>query len=264
MRYTFDSKKHIHKLGKKSLIGTSSVVSVIAKPLTWWASGKALEPLGWTPKNIPVEDRILAVADEFNRIRKLTHRDYLTLLDFCYCNHRKDLAETAQKGINLHAELARYINDEIGSIPSSGMGKYDNRILPFINWSQNVAQFLWSEAHCYSAVLGTGGIVDAGAVLKDGRIALIDFKSSKEAYLSHFVQCAGYDIAISENGLVTSKGLSFFTLMKPIDCYIIFPFGSTPVEPKFNTLNVGDLKKGFVSAVNLYKLNRYMGEKYDC
>lgn len=34
----------------------------------------------------------------------------------------------------------------------------------------------------------------------------MDFKSSKEAYLSQFFQIEGYDIAISENGIFDADG----------------------------------------------------------
>jgi hypothetical protein len=46
--------------------------------------------------------------------------------------------------------------------------------------------------------------------LNDGTIAVIDFKSSKDAYPEQFWQCAGYDILVSENGGYTAEGEKLF------------------------------------------------------
>jgi hypothetical protein len=48
-----DRENHVHLLNDKPLIGTSTVVGVIAKPLTWWASGLAVEEMGWQKKLDP-------------------------------------------------------------------------------------------------------------------------------------------------------------------------------------------------------------------
>ena len=181
-RYRFDEKNHIHFLDNKPLFGTSSIVGVLNKPgLTWWASGKALEPLGWTPtKELKAKRGISAIA-KLGEIKKLKSSEYLDLLDKCYSNHKDSLEKSADKGIDLHAELERYII----SVTNPGyivLEPFDERIKPFIEWAENnVTEWLWSEAHCYSLRLWTGGIGDAGAILKDGSIALIDFKSSKES-----------------------------------------------------------------------------------
>src|SRR5437899_1811597 len=52
-RYRFHDKdgEHLHTLDGKPLIGTSTAIRVLNKPLTWWAAGMALTPLGWLNKN---------------------------------------------------------------------------------------------------------------------------------------------------------------------------------------------------------------------
>jgi hypothetical protein len=47
-RYKFvdTPKEHMHYLDSIPLTGTSSVMNVLSKPLSWWASGKACEVLG--------------------------------------------------------------------------------------------------------------------------------------------------------------------------------------------------------------------------
>ena len=57
-QYKFNKEKHLHTLDGIPLTGTSSVVGVLMKPLSWWASGKAVELLGWlNPKKHTEEER---------------------------------------------------------------------------------------------------------------------------------------------------------------------------------------------------------------
>ena len=79
-----------------------------------------------------------------------------------------------------------------------------------------------------------------------------DFKSSKEAYLSQFIQVAGYDIQQSENGFFSATGEKISDPLK-VDGYVIFPFGGKTFEPSFK-YNTAELKKGFESACVLYKV----------
>jgi hypothetical protein len=254
-RYHFNEEQHLHTLDGKSLSGTSSIVGVLNKPgLTWWASGKALEPLGWTPTKTAPSKRGIASIAKLGEIKKMHGKEYLELLDKCYRNHKDSLEKSADKGIDLHSELERYIKY---SMDKNGADVIlDERIKPFAEWSEkNVKRFLWSEAHCYSERLWTGGICDAGCLLNDGTVALIDFKSSREAYLGHFFQCAGYDIAISENSILNSKGeYTGIKLDLKISKYIIFPFGAKTLEPWENKLPIEDLKKGFEACTQIYRI----------
>ena len=45
-RYAFNEQDHIPALDGKPLMGTSTVVGVLSKPLTWWAAGEAVKKLG--------------------------------------------------------------------------------------------------------------------------------------------------------------------------------------------------------------------------
>jgi hypothetical protein len=89
-------------------------------------------------------------------------------------------------------------------------------------------------------------------VLNTGEVGIIDFKSSREAYFTQFVQCAGYDIEISENGWLTKDGEEIGKLPSPIQFYGVFPFGEE--NPKlWVRKNVEELKEAFRAAVVLYK-----------
>ena len=252
--YKFDKEKHLHTLDGKPLTGTSSVTEVLAKPLTWWASGLACEKLGWlNPKKAKQEERLKNVGSFLEIIKGMTNEDYLNLLDKAYRAHKDSLDKSADKGTDLHAELEKFVKAEMG-IRNFEDDELDERIMPFIEWSRkNVDEFLFSEAHAYSERLWTGGIVDAGAELKDGSIAIIDFKSAKAAYTGHFIQAGGYALEIEENGVFDSKGEKNKKLEKPITKLIIVPFGANPVLPVIMS-DIQAYKDGFESAVKLYRL----------
>jgi hypothetical protein len=261
-RYQFDEKNHVHTLDGRMLTGTSSVSDVLAKPLTWWASGLAVKELGIPdPKLITkiknrtatpeeVKATMAAVGVKLEQIRVMTADQYYKLLDGAYRAHTQVLKDTAQAGTDLHAECERFVKDHMNHT----LGMYDERIAPFVEFTnKRVKRFLWSEVHCYSEVQMIGGISDCGFEDVDGKFAIMDFKSSKDAYTSQFWQCAGYDIQISENGgfdadgnqTLEWKGASF-------DYYAVFPFGMAKPIPKLFFDPVG-AKEAFLAEVLLYR-----------
>lgn len=259
-KYTDRKGEHLHSLGGKPLIGTSTVLSVIAKPLTWWASGMAVGKLGWVnSKNkfggryvsTPLEDRIRAAEPVLEQIRHMDAESYVSLLDEAYKAHSVKLKDSAKAGTDLHAELEDWVKGSMGR-PSRMV--FDPRIEPFVEWSRaNVRKFLWSEGHCYSETMWTGGISDAGAELNDGSICIIDFKSSKEAYASQFFQIGGYDLEISENGVFDAAGNLIMRLDGPITRHIIVPFGASKVMP-VAVDSVEENREAFKAALSLYKV----------
>lgn len=277
-KYIDEKGEHLHTLNGAPLIGTSSVAGVLAKPLTWWASGLAVQVLGIPdPKVITkikngkatpeeVKDTMVSVGIQHELIKAMDSAQYYKLLDKAYRAHATTLKDKAEEGTDLHAELERFVKFvmehqkplgrtvvyEISKEEIEGM-KFENRIQPFIDWTfKNVKRFLWSEANCYSEKMWTGGISDVGAELHDNKIVIIDFKSSKEAYLSQFWQCVGYAMQIEENGWFDKDGNQIGKLEKPIDFVCVVPFGAEVVEPKFNYDMLGG-KEAFLAEVVLYK-----------
>lgn len=254
MNYKFDKSKHLHLLNEKPLTGTSSIVSVLAKPLTWWASGLAVGTLGWcNSKEFKEQDRIEKATPMLNKIKRMTVQEYIKTLDKAYRAHKDSLDKSASKGIDLHAELERFVKDKLSN--SLPIVSYSERIEPFIEWSEkNVKKWLWSEAHCFSYVLWTGGICDSGAEMNNGAIAVFDYKSAKDAYTSHFIQAAGYALEIEENGLFDSQGNQTMKLDQLITNIYIVPFGAKDVTPVINKEPISKYKEGFADCTRLYRL----------
>ena len=257
-RFVDEKGEHAHLLNDRPLIGTSSVVGVLAKVLTWWASGLAVAELGWqNPKLVPQEARLEGVGVHLLAIKDMDAVQYLALLDKAYAAHSKSLKKSATKGTDMHEELEKYIKLMIADQDGKPMllNSYEHPAVEiFAKWAtENVEKFLISEGYTYSERLWVGGIVDAVAVLKNGQRAIVDFKSSKEAYDSQFMQTAGYDIEIEESGLYDKDGNNLFLPGLKADVYIVFPFGAEKVEPQLK-YNVDEYRKGFEACTVLYKI----------
>jgi len=277
--YHFENSKgeHAHFLGDKPLLGTSSVCKIIGNggAFSWWASGKAVEKFGWVKKADPRKSTELEIIE--NRIqrksmaaaalldyRTMSIEGYLALLDSAYRAHEDSKQDSAVKGTDLHAELELYVKKAISEndgrpYPALEVEHWPPQIEPFGNWCVgNVERFLWSEAHCYSEKLWTGGISDAGALMKDGKVAVIDFKSSKDAYFNQFVQCAGYALQIEENGLLDAQGNSTSKPKGKVEALYVVPFGSSDVTPRSH-FDVEGRKADFEAAVRLYRSSQQFG-----
>lgn len=259
-KYRFLHDKHVHQVCKegewKNLIGTSGIPNVLAKPLTWWAAGLAVGELGWVSKKDGDKFRTKAqranmASEKLEEIKSMSPEEYVDLLDAGYAAHSRKLDSSATAGTDLHALAETWIK---GQIDGSNTEPHP-QIMPLVNWAKkNVDKWLWSEMHCYSETLWLGGISDAGYIDKAGRVAILDIKSSKDAYISQFIQCAGYDKQITENGGYTAEGEKVFDLEgKTIDYYTIFPFGMDKPDGQ-SRHNNEELKEAFDSCVMLYKL----------
>lgn len=255
--YRFDADKHVHLLNETPLIGTSTAVQVLAKPLTWWAAGMALTPLGWINKRkSKAADRLNAASVALEWIKNLTPNGWAGKLEECYRAHHDRKESAAVDGTAMHKCLQDYVEMCIYDFAGEPQEAQDSaEVLTFCAWAlENVSEFLWAEAHCYSERMWVGGICDCGAILKTGGLAIIDFKSSKEAYYSQFVQAGGYAAQIKENGLWRADGTPVSTAMRHVDAaaLVIFPFGGTG-EPAIKR-NVEGYAKAFEAAVCLHKL----------
>lgn len=261
-RYIDENGEHLHTLRGRPLYGVSTIVSeVLAKNLTWWAAELSAVECLESGEKIPTirEEYLEAKAKGKSGIDNLQKK--YPIFKKARFAHYEDKNKKAEEGTDLHELLERFVRAEMKrqkALEERERFGYPNdeemtKILPFINWAkENVKEYIWSEANCYSEKLWVGGISDCGVRLKDGKMAIIDFKSAKEAYASHFIQTAGYSILISENGLYDPTGKYNKPIGYPIDALIIVPFGGE-VKPVIR-YDVTDLKRAFESCVTIYKV----------
>lgn len=273
--------QHLHTLDGQPLFGTSTVLSILHKPgLVWWSSGLACEWMGWktskiadSRKRTPMDERMTPeFLTRHAEIVALPPDKYMEELDLAYKAHNVKLDKSADAGTIMHKHLENFVNmclegNEGKPIPARDLPQSEEQPLPipvvlFAAWAcGNVKRFLASEAYCYSEKLWTGGIVDLMYQDNDGGIALLDFKSAKAAYDTHFLQNSGYDIAISENGILTKEGDLVRKFKGKFRRYAVLPFGMEQPMPQFRD-NVDELKAGFEACVALYKLFQQGDQNY--
>jgi hypothetical protein len=267
-RYRFDAENHVHLLDGRPLVGTSRVGNVLAKPLAWYGSGKAVEVFGCpNPKVLTKIKNRKATAEEkqahedamklaLSVVKNMTVEEYSVMVDTAYRAHDTYMRQRAKGGTETHAECEAFIKSEMDKtdatiIPATA---YDEKIRLFIEWSrENVKRWLWSEGHCYSEKYWIGGICDAGYEKLDGTLGILDFKSTKEAYVPQFWQCAGYDIQIKENGVLDKDGNLILdpSSVWAFSEYCIFAFGGDTPKPYFFSDPKG-AKEAFLATLLIY------------
>lgn len=250
--YFFDAVKHIHLLDGQPLIGTSSLASVLSKPLTWWASGLACTKFGWINKKDEngkfrtLDERLQTAFKMWKKISVMSNEEYLDLLDDAYKAHSVKLNDSAEAGTDMHSVMEEYVKECIKKNEGKPIADYKSpyvrvsdvnkeKLQILVDWSvSKVKKFLWSEVNCYSKELWLGGISDCGFEDLDGNYGILDFKSSKEVYLAQFWQCIAYAMQLEENGGFTPQGVKVLSLDKPIDYVAILAFGMKKPEVKYN------------------------------
>lgn len=268
--------KHLHVLDGKPLVGTTTALGILMKVLTWWASGLAMAEFGWikkldrrngTKEDIAQneQDRLAKAKEMLEQFKGMEPEEYVAKLDAGYKAHSVKLDKSATAGTDMHAELEHYVKAMIADnkgIPID-VNEY-GKLIPLVHeavaifaaWAkENVKRFLAAEGHAYSERLWTGSIFDVLYEDKEGRIVILDHKSAKEAYFSHFLQDAGCDIAIEENGVLDAEGNLILKLDKKVAYYGVFPFGMKNPVPQFHFDTEG-ARQGFEAAVSLYKLDQ--------
>lgn len=266
-RYRFidEGRQHLHTLDDQPLIGTSTATGIISKSdaLSWWAAElagvEALTSGAHYPDLRAEFETVKAIRDTVQRKKAMDAlcKKYPAFKAARYA-HYNTKNQKADQGTDMHAELEDYVNTcmtENGGEPL--FVAPDHAFVPvrlFATWAvHHVKRFLSSEGHCYSEPLWVGGITDLYFEDLEGRFAIMDFKSSKDAYVSQFVQCAGYDLQIAENGILDKDGNLLLKPERSADYYAVFPFGMAEPEPKFR-YDTAQLQEAFRSAVVLHKI----------
>jgi len=117
---------------------------------------------------------------------------YYNVIDTAKNNYRKLSTEAAGIGTEVHNAIEKFVKD--GEIKEDfSTPKAQNSFNAFLEWSEDhVEEYLESERVVFCEENGYAGCLDAIALMKDGRILLIDFKTSKAIYDSMVMQLSAY------------------------------------------------------------------------
>lgn len=251
MKYTFDDKKHVHLLDGEPLYGTSTVIKEVMPPfLAKWGAQCAVDYIKEHKVLLGTEDEEKVLTDAVNAWSKVRQK-------------------AADKGTDMHAELEKYVTCMITDFDGTPQELNDGnevdpefeKIQKFAEWAvSSVDKFIASEKYTYSKELWVGGIVDCVAKLRDGSLAVIDFKSSKDAYFNQFAQAAGYALQLQESGYGNADGSDWQKLENPITKLIVVPFGAKAFKIEVIE-NVMGYQEVFKSLVNVYSFLNSFNKK---
>lgn len=157
-------------------------------------------------------------------------------------NSKKEARKAAEFGDLVHTGIDSWINN----LPVLGSLEVKNAVDSFKKWStKNVERWLALEVGIFSSKYLYAGTADAFAVLKSGRIALIDFKTSKAIRAEYILQLNAY-----ANGDYTDNGFD----LKTIDEALIVHYNRKTGEWDTHPILLADEHfRAFISLRYLYK-----------
>jgi len=194
----FDSVKHTYEANGKIVFGVTSITGVLDKPaLMYWSANMGAE----------YADKVLVpgmVIDELNKP---------AIIEGIKTAFRKKSKEAADIGTAVHKYLEDYLNAGINGepLPEMPVNKHiKNAILAFLEWTkENKVKFVSAERKVYSKKHGYAGTLDALGYV-NGKLAIVDFKTSSGIYPEMFIQTSAYAQAVNEEDGTEIK-----------DCYIV-------------------------------------------
>jgi len=202
----FDEVKHIYKLKSGEwLQGVSTVSSIVPKDwLSAWGAKECAKFLGYSDykneidrkKALGMMERISNIYESYKTLEQdKTIDEYIDLLKEAKGACARKSKDALVDGKLGHAWLEEYVKAKINNtpIPEIPDGMLERPLMQFIQWEQeNVAYWILSEAKVVNPEKKYAGTLDAVAVMKNGKLALVDFKFASHISEDYYLQTAGY------------------------------------------------------------------------
>jgi len=198
----FDEKKHLYtrKSDGKWLQGVSTVSSVLPKPwLSAWGAKEVVKFMGFSDY-----DEIEKAEEMLGKIKEMDLKEYLSFLKEAKGASYRKSKDAMADGTEGHLFLENWVKAKIRNeeLPVMPTGMLERPCRQFIEWSdQNVEQWILSEVMVTSLKNDYAGTMDGLAMMKDGKLAVIDFKFASHISEDYHLQCAGYQNCFEEYGI---------------------------------------------------------------
>ena len=203
-RVVFEEDGHTYKRVSDGawLQGVSTVSSIVPKDwLSAWGSKEAVKFLGYSD----YEEDTEKAAQVLDAIRGLDVPGYLLLLKEAKGAAFRKSKEALVDGKTGHKWLEDYVLAQIrGEFPPMvpDGGNLIRPIQQFLGWEkENVKEWIASEARVAYPEKMYAGTLDALAILKGGKLALIDFKFASHISEEYALQLAGYAATFEPYGI---------------------------------------------------------------
>jgi len=205
-KVSFDPEKHVYVENETGLWlkGVSSVSNVVPKDwLAAWGAKEAVKALGYSD----YPDKKLA-AEVLAKIKQCSVDQYHALLKEAKGASSRKNKQALIDGKVGHAWLEDYVKSKINNTPTPPIpqGNLRRPIVQFLSWEKNYVEYwIASEARVVYPAKGYAGTLDAIAMMKDGKLALIDFKFAQHISEDYYIQTAGYVAPFEQYGIKFDK-----------------------------------------------------------
>lgn len=182
---SFDEKSHVYDFQGQLFTGVTTILNVLNKPfLVPWAAKMVAEDL--KPK--------------WEEVKKITKKaDWDKLVDASKGASTRKADKAKDIGHQVHAWIEGYITNQELELPEDQ--QVVDCIRQFLKWNkERKPEWLASEAIVASMNHRFAGTVDALCIL-DGKMTVLDFKTSNQISDDYALQLAGYQIALEEMGI---------------------------------------------------------------
>ena len=201
-KVVFEEDGHTYKRVSDGvwLQGVSEVSSIIPKDwLSAWGAKEAVKFLGYSD----YEEDTERAKEIFEKIQLLGNiredgegiKSYIALLKEAKGASFRKSKEALVDGKKGHDWLETYCKTKIRGteLPKVPTDALKRPIEQFIDWEKgNVAQWVLSEARVAYPEKEYAGTMDGMAIMKDGKLAVIDFKFASHISEDYYLQTAGY------------------------------------------------------------------------
>ena len=192
-------EKHMYTRNSdgKWLAGVSSIADLLPKEyLIPWAAKETVTFLGY--------DNEVRANEVIEKIRTCTPKEYQQLLEDAKKAHKNKSGQALIDGKAGHAYLELWVKAKIRGteIPLLTDENLSRPVNQFIKWAdENIKQWILSEALVVSLEEDFAGTLDALAITKEDKLAVIDFKFATSISNSYHLQTAGYSIPFEKYGI---------------------------------------------------------------
>src|SRR3990167_4301855 len=193
-KVVFEEDGHTYKRVSDGawLQGVSTVSSIIPKDwLSAWGAKEAVKALGYSDYEGDTE---LAKEVKF-KIENDTLEEYIARLKEAKGASSRKSKTALVDGKKGHAWLESYVLAKIRGteLPTMPTDALKRPLEQFCEWEQaNVSYWILAEARVAYPEKGYAGTMDAMAMMKDGKLAVVDFKFASHLSEDYYLQTAGY------------------------------------------------------------------------
>jgi CRISPR/Cas system-associated exonuclease Cas4 (RecB family) len=183
---TFDGRKHQYKLDGITCAGVSTISDYRPKDyLKFWSAKMVVEFL----------------ADKQEIIKKLNKKEYSDLLYEAKNQHAKKSKEATDIGEKAHNWIESYIKGKRLPITRD----IENPVNEFLKFEKvHKVEWIAVEKIVCSSTYLVAGRLDALAIV-DGKLSLVDLKTSSQIEEGYFLQTAGYQLCLEEMGVKVNQ-----------------------------------------------------------